>query len=235
MVSDGSEPHILYLNGSEVPLSVRRNRRARHLTLHVDHASGAVCLVLPRRAALSEGLAFAEERAEWLRRQLEALPPRQPFRVGGRVPILGDDHVIRHDPDSRRGVWRENGAIQVSGFVEHVPRRVADYLKREARSELTTRAHAKAKTVNRTIAGVTLRDTKSRWGSCSSDRRLNFSWRLILAPEIVLDYVVAHEVAHLVHMNHGPRFWSLVGRLTDDVAGARIWLRDQGHGLHRYG
>ena len=235
MPLDGTTPHILCSDGRRVPIEVRRHRRARRLTLRLDPQSGAARLVIPQRTPLAEGLLFAQHKAAWIARQLDALPTRVPFAEGARLPILGIAHEIRGAPRARRGVWREDGRLWVSGRPEHLPRRVGDFLKREARQELEARAHAKAAAVERRVARVTLRDTRSRWGSCSSEGRLNFSWRLILTPEAVLDYVVAHEVAHLVHMNHGARFWKLVARLTPEVEGPCRWLKEQGHAVQRYG
>ncbi|MGF1608396.1 MAG: M48 family metallopeptidase [Kiloniellales bacterium] len=216
-------------------LAVQRNRRARRLTLRVDQRSGELRLVLPQRVPLREGLDFAERKVDWIRDQLAALAPQRPFIDGAELPYLGAPHVIRHAPGARRGVWREAGGIWVSGHADHLSRRVTDFLKRAARDEIAARARAKAAVIERPPARVTLRDTKSRWGSCAASGELSFSWRLIMAPEAVLDYVVAHEVAHLVHMNHSRRFWKLVARLTAEVAGPERWLRDQGNGLLRYG
>ncbi len=196
---------------------------------------GAVRLVLPRRTPLRQGLDFAEDKAGWILGHLDALPERVPFAAGAVLPLLGEEHVIRHDPDARRGVWRAEGTIWVSGQPEHLSRRVHDFLKVEARREMSERARQKAAIVGRLVKRLSLRDTTSRWGSCSADGNLSFTWRLILAPEAVLDYVVAHEVAHLKHMNHGPRFWALVDRLTGDVARSRRWLRERGDRLLRYG
>jgi len=232
---DNETSHILRLDGREVALDVRRSGRARRITLNVDPASGAVKLVLPRRTALEEGLAFARDKRRWIGSRLKALPPRIAFTEGAVVPVLGVPHVIGHEPAARRGVWRQDGTIRVSGRREHLARRVEDFLRREAGAELSDRAHAKAESIGHKIERITLRDPKSRWGSCSSSGRLNFSWRLILAPEAVLDYVVAHEVAHLEHMNHGPRFWALVAELTPEVGRPRRWLRAQGNSLLRYG
>jgi hypothetical protein len=220
----------------EVALWVRRERRSRRITLSLDPTEGGTFrLSLPARVPLSEGLAFAEEKRRWILQQLDGLPPRIPFAPGETVPVLGQPHVIVHDPAARRGVWRDAGVIRVSGFAEHVPRRVRDFLKREARATLTERAHDKAGRLDRPIARISLRDTRSRWGSCSSDGGLSFSWRLILAPEEVLDYVVAHEVAHLMHHDHGAKFWALVTDLTPSVDAPRRWLRAHGPELHRYG
>ena len=235
MADQRSNLKILSLKGREVPLTVRRNPRARRLTLRLDQASGAAQLSLPRGVALAEGLDFARSRTDWILAQLDSLPPRVPFMEGARVPYLGEPYLIRCAPWARRGVWREAGSIWVSGFAEHLSRRVTDHLRQEARRELSGRARDKAAGIGRRVSRVSIRDTRSRWGSCSSDGELNFSWRLILAPEAVLDYVVAHEVAHLVHLNHGPRFWALVATLTGEVAGPRRWLRENGGALLRYG
>ncbi|MFQ6017446.1 MAG: M48 family metallopeptidase [Kiloniellaceae bacterium] len=230
-----TDPYILRIKTREIPLEVRRHPRARRITLRFDGASGTLCLTLPRRAALREGLDFAEQKADWILAKLEALPARVPFQPGAVVPVLGEDHVIRHLPQARRGVRRADGAIWDSGPSEHVARRVAGFLKAEARRELSSRAGSKAATLGRPIGRIILRDMTSRWASCGEDGRLSFSWRLILAPEAVLDYVVAHEVAHLEEMNHGPHFWALASRLTPEVAGPRRWLRRHGDGLLRYG
>ena len=235
MSSKAAPDQVLELSSGPVPLDVVRNPRARRLSLRVDPASGHPRLVLPSHTALAEGLRFVRRNSAWLERQLAAVPVRIPFEDGREIPVLGSDHVICHLPAARRGVWRDQGTIWVSGQGAHLARRVQDYLKREARREISARAHGKARAIERPIRRIVLRDTRTRWGSCSADGALNFCWRLIMAPEAVLDYVVAHEVAHLVHMNHSRRFWALVGRLTAKTAGPRSWLREHGHQLHRYG
>ncbi len=214
---------------------VSRNSRARRIILRLDGLSGDVRLVLPKRMALREGLDFAAQKADWLLAQLDALPARVPFAEGAVIPLLGRDHVIRHVAGGRRGVWRRDGEIFVSGFAEHLPRRVTDFLKAEARAAIGPLAHAKAARIDRPVTRLTIRHMTSRWGSCGSDGKLCFCWRLVLAPEPVFDYVVSHEVAHLRHMNHGPRFWDLVARLTPDLNGARRWLKRNGDTLLAYG
>ena len=153
----------------------------------------------------------------------------------GLVQVLGVDHEIRHIPDLVGGTRRDDGVIRVGGRAEHVPRRVLDYLTGEARRELAVRARAKAALLGARVAAVTVRDTRSRWGSCSATGRLSFSWRLILTPDAVLDYVVAHEVAHLKEMNHSARFWAVCARLTAEVEAPRAWLKANGARLLRYG
>jgi predicted metal-dependent hydrolase len=229
----------LYLDGLDAAIELRRSPRARRLSLRLDAAGDGVVLTLPPGVSKRQGLAFVEGHRAWLSERLAALPPRVAFTDGAVVPYLGRDHVVHHRPQARRGVWRSDGALQVSGQAEHLARRLGDFLKASARSEITARARAKAATLPaataRPLGRITLRDTTSRWGSCSAEGNLSFSWRLILAPEPVLDYVVAHEVAHLVHRNHGAAFWALVDELTPAMVDGRAWLKSQGRGLLRYG
>ena len=220
-----------------VPLEYRRTSRARRVSIKVDVSRGRVVLVAPYSTGKARALDFLERNAVWLHGQLAKMPAAVPFADGGTIPLLGVPHRIYGDHATLRGrVEREDQVIRVPGAPEHLPRRLTDYLKAEAKREIGTRARIKAAEIGATIKGLTLRDTISRWGSCNRAGRLSFSWRLILAPESVLDYVVAHEVAHLAEMNHGPRFWKLCKHLSaHDADAARDWLRQHGHQLHRYG
>ncbi len=229
------KPKILRFDDREVEIWLRRNRRSRRLILSLEAADGCFRLTLPQGVTVEEALDFAVQKRRWMLARLDELPVRVPFAPGAVVPFLGEPHLIVHDPLARRGVWRENGAIHASGFAEHVARRVRDHLMGEARAILLPRAHDKARRIDRPVAHVGLRDPRTRWGSCSSDGTISLSWRLILAPEEVLDYVVAHEVAHLVHQDHSRRFWRLVADLTPSVAGPQRWLKTHGPELHRYG
>lgn len=221
--------------GHAIPLEVRRNRRAQRISLRVDPIGPRLILVMPWSAPMRRGLDFVAEKALWVQNKLARAPEAVPFVDGVEIPYLGDLHVVRHRPDARGGVWRDGGAIHVTGAPEHLPRRLTDWLKAEARRELTNRSHEKAARIDMRIAGISVRDTRSRWGSCSATGRINYSWRLILAPEFVLDYVVAHEVAHMVEMNHSPAFWAQVARITDNADAGRRWLKHKGATLHVYG
>jgi hypothetical protein len=220
-----------------VPLEFRRSGRARRISLRIDLAKGRVVLTAPASVARRHALDFLIRHEGWLRARLAQLPAALPFASGTTIPVLGIPHLIQGDTSRLRGLpARVPGIITVPGAPEHLARRLTDFLKAEAKREIAGRAQAKAAIVGRPVKAITLRDTRSRWGSCSSAGRLAFSWRLILAPEFVLDYVVAHEVAHLREMNHGIRFWRLCATLTDaDPKAARAWLRRHGSGLHAYG
>lgn len=221
--------------GSEVPLAVRRSKRARHILLHVGTLDGSVELVLPHSVPLAEGIDFARSKGAWVQRRLSEVLGPIPFEHGQQVPILGNPHVIRHVPSARGTVRRDGSELIAEGPEEHLRRRVRDWLFKEARREITTRARTKALLLSRQPSRIAIRDQRTRWGSCSHEGNLNFSWRLIMAPERVLDYVVAHEVAHLEEMNHGPRFWALVDQLCAAPDACRRWLVENGVNLHRYG
>ncbi len=154
---------------------------------------------------------------------------------GAVVPLRGREHVIHQSDEGPAPVWiAEDGVIRVTGRKEHFPRRLLDFFKREAKRTLEVRTLEFAGRLGTQPKRISVRDTASRWGSCSVARAISYSWRLIFAPAFVLDYVVAHEVAHLKEMNHGPRFWKLVRELVDDVKRPQAWLRKHGVTLHRY-
>ena len=222
------------------------NRRARRVSLRIDPALGAVVLVRPRGMSVKTAFAFVQSKRHWIARRLADLPPRIVFDDGVTIPFQGRDHVIRHIKEGRGGVWRENGVIYVSGRAEHIGRRVTDWLKAEAKRLLTPMVHVMAEVLGHKVARVSVRDTRSRWGSCSADGKLSFCWRLVLAPEAVLVYVAAHEVAHLRHLNHGRAFWKTLKEvlatyaggehiMSADAGSARQWLRRSGTALHSYG
>jgi predicted metal-dependent hydrolase len=217
------------------PVALRRSPRARRISLKIDSAQRSATLILPSRVSQSAGLAFLADHLDWLQQRLAALPAAIPFRPGEAIPLLDRPHLLRAAPEARRGVWAEEGAIHVSGPPEFFARRVADFLRKEAKRQIEGRALPMAEQIGRPIAAIRIGDPKSRWGSCNSKGRLAFSWRLLLAPEPVLSYVVAHEVAHLREMNHSPRFWGWVERLHQDIEGPRRWLKTHGATLYRYG
>ena len=223
---------LLKIDGRDVEMSVRLNPRARRLIVKVHPMSGEVLVVAPSKRALDRALEFARGQTDWIARQLARVPSRVVLSPGARIPFRGEDRLIAR---AEKGPVAVDGAvIRVGGRAEHVPRRLLDFLKRQARQELEARAFEFAARIGARPRRVTVRDTASRWGSCSSTRSLSFSWRLILAPPFVADYVVAHEVAHLKEMNHGAAFWRLVLLLVGDVKRPQAWLSQHGAALHRY-
>jgi hypothetical protein len=226
---------LLKIDGQQVEVSVKLNPRARRLIVKVHPTSGEVSVVAPSKRALERALDFARGESDWIARQLERVPARVKLVAGARLPLRGKEHLIVREDKGPVRLDEAAAIIRVGGRAEHTARRVLDFLKRQAREELEARAAEFAGRIGLKPRRVTVRDTASRWGSCSSTRSLSFSWRLILAPPCVLDYVVAHEVAHLREMNHGPRFWRLVRELVGDVKRPQAWLRQHGVMLHRYG
>ena len=226
--------NLLAVGDRAVPLVFEKNERARRIIIRLDHG-GSIVVVLPARATKEDGRRFVLSNRGWIQERLGHLPEPLPFLHGVSIPYLGVIHRIRHRQGKRGFVWREAGEIHVAGRPEHLPRRVEDWLKHEARRELERRALQKAEEIGKPIRRIGIRDPRSRWGSCSPDGAINFSWRLILAPRFVVDYVVAHEVAHLRELHHGNRFWRLAETLCQDMERARGWLAENGPGLHRYG
>ncbi len=220
-------------------VALKRVATSRRYTLRVRVASRDVLLTMPARGTLKAAREFAERHAAWIGVRLARLPKPVAFAAGEIAPLRGVDHRIVHRPDARGVVWVEASAegplISVAGEAPHVGRRVADYLKREARRDLEHAVARHAAALDVKPRRIALRDTTSRWGSCSSAGALNFSWRLILAPPFVLDYLAAHEVAHFRHMNHSPLFWALTRRLFPDTDRAEAWLKAHGSSLHRFG
>ncbi len=232
----GAEPAaILDINGRPVPVRVRRNGRARRILLRLDNHGDGVIVTLPKWVPEAEGVAWAEKQAAWVASRLSAMPTRTQFSNGAVIPFEGEDHVIRHIPGARRGAWREAREIRVSGQPEHLARRVRDWLKKEARVRLSEQTADTSKLLGLKHGRITIRDTRSRWGSCASNGNLSYCWRLILAPAFVLNYVVAHEVAHLKEPHHGASFWETVAVLDPNMDEGRKWLREHGETLHFIG
>lgn len=219
---------------------VRRHRQARRYTLRIQSATREVVLTIPPRGTFKEARDFAQKHGAWIAARLDRLPRAAPFADGVVVPLRGVPHRIVHRRGMGGTVWTEvNGAgeplLCVAGNAPHIDRRIGDFLRREAKRDLEAASLRFAQEIGVEIKRVAVRDQSSRWGSCSTTGVLSFSWRLILAPRDVLSYLAAHEVAHLVEMNHSARFWRLVQKLCPDHERAKLWLDVHGVDLHRYG
>jgi predicted metal-dependent hydrolase len=228
-------PESLAYPGGSAAIAWRRSPRARRITLRIDTRQGRVVVTLPMRAAQAAGLALLTQNTAWVKQRLAALPQAAPFADGACVMIDGIAHPIRHTPGGRGGAWIEAGVLHVSGEADFLARRVNDFLRAEARRRFAAQALAKAATAGMMPRRVTVKDTRTRWGSCSADGVLMFCWRLLMAPLHVQDYVVAHEVAHLRHLNHGASFWALADDLSPHRAAAVAWLSSEGARLLRVG
>ena len=224
--------HITLPGTPPVEVILRRSARARRLSLRLSRLDGRVTLTLPKGVSEAEGRAFLAEKERWLRGHLENREEHVSVSIGAEIPLHGEMVPIR--AGAGRSVRLDEGALHVPGPVPQVPARVQAWLKARARDRLAEASDRYAAALGRPYHRLTLRDTRSRWGSCTADGGLMYSWRLILAPPAVLDYVAAHEVAHLAEMNHSDRFWNTVERLYGDWRAPRRWLRDEGPGLHRY-
>jgi len=232
------EPFITELetiDGRRVPVRLVINPRARRISVRIDPTRREAVAVSPSKRQVSRTLAFAAERAGWIAQQLARIPVGLAFAPGARIPFRG--RLVELVAERGRSAPRLAGETLVAPTPEGADfaGRVRRFLVAEARKALIERVAAHAATLAVTPTRVTVKDTKSRWGSCTAGGALAFSWRIILAPDAVIDYLAAHEVAHLREMNHGPRFWACVKACCPDHVSARAWLRRHGADLHRYG
>jgi len=231
----------LDVEGLPAPVEVRRHPTARRMTLRVARTRHAVIMTVPLQCNLADADSFLHTHLDWVRRHLRAVPQPVELAHGESIPFRGVVHRIVFTGERRAEfqVRCETAAsgpprLVVAGTREGAPRRLATWLTQQATEDLDKRVQFHAARLGVRPKRIVLRDQSSRWGSCSTTRVLSFSWRLVLAPPQVLDYVAAHEVAHLAQMNHGPKFWALVAKTMPQMAEARAWLRVYGMDLHRY-
>lgn len=213
----------------------RRHAQARRLVLRLNMEATAVTVTVPHGVSRLKAVDFAERSKDWIAQRLALRGQNIPLRPGSRIPLHGVDHDILHVATTRGRVSVDPAAlvIHVAGDLPHVSRRLLDWLKKSARDELTAAARRYAALMDVSFRRISVRDQRSRWGSCSASGDLSFSWRLILTPPYVLDYVAAHEVAHLRHMDHSSKFWRLVLTHCPDAARAKRWLKSHGQEVHR--
>jgi len=219
-------------------LQLKISKRARRVALRVDSKHRVVHLVVPHKVNHKHAMAFAEQHKQWIRSQIAELPKPVPFKHGQIIPVFGRDREIRVFYDKTlktTDIILNQSAILVVTNKRDPSERITRFLKDKAKEEIIRLAHEKAALSGKKIKSIHIRDTRSRWGSCGPDKNLNFSWRLIFAPKAAFDYLIAHEIAHLTHMNHGPKFWELCEELSVSYARGKKWLREEGHTLLRYG
>lgn len=229
---------LIEIDGRDVTVAVRVHARARSYRLSIPHSGGPV-LTLPPHGKWAEAEAFLQRQRNWLAARLKRAPEAAPFADGGVVTLRGVEHRIIATGRLRGRVERVEidgaPALLVPGEAAHQARRLTDWLKSEAEADLVRQSAVHAGRLGVVVKAVKMREQKSRWGSCSSSGNINYNWRLILAPPFVLDYVAAHEVAHLVEMNHSAAFWATVKRTLPDMERGRAWLKAHGRQLMAYG
>ena len=230
------EPHFITVADKRLQVSFRNNVRAKRMVLRLSRDASGVVVTLPKRVSRTQALAFVDKSMPWIATQFQRRPPVTVIANGAIIPLHGEPHVVNATSE-RRGlitIDAQTRTIHVPGDVKHLARRLEDWLKKQAKAELAEASHRYAKAMEVDIKRITIRDQKSRWGSCSASGDLSYSWRLILAPAFVLDYVAAHEVAHRQQMNHGPRFWRLVLTHCPRASEAKQWFKHHSSELHRF-
>lgn len=230
----------LQVDSSEFPPHVRvlRSTRARRMALRLDPKDRAFHLVVPKGISLKQAQKFAEEHDVWMREKLRSLPKAVRFKHGESIPIFGRNRRIEITYDrsiKKTEIELTTYELKVVTNLRNPQSRIERFLKALAQKEMEMLSRKKARRIRETLNHVRVRDTKSRWGSCSSDKNINYCWRLIFAPYEAMDYVVAHEVAHLRHMDHSSNFWSLCRRLSDNYLEGSYWMGNHGHELMSYG
>ncbi len=215
-------------------IKVVQSKSSRKLTLKIDEKERVPVLSIPRFCSRKQAINFAKEHTEWIIRALNKLPEIKYFADGESFLLFGQNVTVTHHPEARRGVWLEDNTLCVSGAKEFIHRRVKDYIKKRAKEEFYAKSKLLAQIIGQNLTGVSIKDTSSRWGSCSSLQHINYSWRIALAPDYVIEYLLAHEVSHLKHHDHSDEFWACVASLCPEWSRGRIWLKRYGKTLYSY-
>jgi predicted metal-dependent hydrolase len=230
------ETRTLDVAGRLMPLTIKQHERATRITLRIEPGGRALKMTIPSGLAQREVNDFLDRHQGWLLTKLAKFSTDTGLHDGGTILFRGVSHRIQHT-GSLRGLTEAiivdgRPVLKVSGMPEHIGRRIATFLKKEARAELERLARFHARSIKAPINSISMKDTRSRWGSCSAEGNLSFSWRIVMAPPAVVDYLAAHEVAHLKEMTHGPHFWALCKKLCPDMETSKAWLKRHGSLLH---
>ncbi len=233
--ADNTLPEFLKVGEEFLPLVIKRHAKAKRICLRYNPTKHAISLTLPRHTKVSDGMNFLNQKTQWLLETLAEMPLKKQIKPGVVIPLLGERVRIKHEPKlGRRQFALMDDTLYINGERECFPLRVTEALKKIAAVRIRDMAMKDANKIGRRINRISVRDTRSRWGSCSSTANLSFSWRLVFAPREVMEYVVAHEVAHLRYMDHSNNFWNLVEYLCPNHEVAKEWLRDHGKHLYRF-
>lgn len=230
----------LQLSDRALPLTIVTSARAKRLTLRIEAGGKGVRATIPPKTSEEEVLNFVERYKGWIENRISRLPPPQEapmLRAGAAIPILGFPYEIIHQEGRGNVTIIQNdsgkgGKIIIYGDSRHLPRHISEALKKQAARIIGPLVEKHSQTVGRKPVSIRYKDTRSRWGSCSADGHLSFSWRIVMAPLGVIDYLVAHETSHLIEMNHGPKFWALCEKLCPRTKEYKAWLKRNGQALH---
>ena len=234
-----NEDIIYGLNGVDISLRLRYNPRAKHISLKLSHNGDGVILSMPSKSQRANSLVFLKQQASWVFKNLNQSPAPIIFEYGAVIPYGGQQFKICHDESKKFDIEFIDGKILIAAPKEHLSRRLSDFIKKRAKVKITNIARIKINLLNQKLScdkklgRIIIKDQRSRWASCSSKGNLSFNWRLMLAPEYILEYVIAHEVAHLIEMNHSPNFWHIVDMIIENSHQSRQWLKKNGTYLHK--
>ncbi len=215
-------------------IKIIKSAKAKRLTLRIDAKERLPILTIPSRCSAKRAVEFVEMHRAWLEENLQKIPAIKHFENGEKISLMGKEYIINHCPQKRCGVMIEEDNIIVSGSKEFLHRRICDFIKKKAQEQLLKKSQTLANKIGCHVNHVSIKDTKSRWGSCSSLENINYNWRICMAPKYVINYLVAHEVSHLLHQDHSREFWQCVKKLCPDAAKGRLWLKNYGKELYRY-
>ncbi len=218
----------------DFPIKVIKSSKCKRLTLRIDIKKRIPVMTIPKFCSSKKAINFAISNQEWIEKSLNQLPQAKPFEDGDKFCFLGNIITIKHSPEQKAGVFIKNNILYVSGEAEFLSRRVKDFIKKQAQTHLLELSRTMAKKIDCEVKRVAIKDTKSRWGSCSSLNNINYNWRIVLAPIEVINYLVAHEVSHLKHKNHHTEFWQCVKNLCPQTDFGKEWLKENSNLLHIY-
>ena len=234
LLRDGPEPRAIPpIFVDDMIVDIKIHPRARGLTLRYDPRKERFVLSSPKRTSQKSRIAFVDECQNWMRKQVIVAPPITYIRPGSILPLEGKDRKIVHIDAPGVDIKLTDDTLTVACRIDRFPRALQRYIQQRANDVIVPLCHQKAAIIDKQIQSIHLRDTMTRWGSCTWDKKLSFSWRLILAPAEVIDYIVAHEVAHLQVFNHSESFWELCRSLTSHTTFGKHWLQQQGNALHQ--
>lgn len=216
------------------PIKIIKSAIAKRLTLRIDEKARIPVLTLPKYCSSRKAVQFVESHRDWITNMLARVPQSHLFAADEEISVFGKKYIICHQPERRGGAFFEDSKLIVCGKPEFIHRRITDFLKKLAAEKLLELSQQKASLIGCQVHNVCIKDTKSRWGSCSNRNNINYNWRIILAPAYVIDYLVCHEVAHLAHQDHSTAFWNCVANLCPDYKEGRAWLKIKGKSLYQY-